>query len=91
MYDALLVEQMSARGVKERLETENKSQQEELTRLRITQEELDKKADAEHRADAVAGGGVAAEGAADEAEEEQPDDGGNRCEAGGQSLGNAAE
>ncbi|OAO16208.1 hypothetical protein AV274_2071 [Blastocystis sp. ATCC 50177/Nand II] len=42
-YDALLVEQMSARGVKERLETENKSQKEELTRLRITQEELDKK------------------------------------------------
>lgn len=34
---------MSARGVKERLETENKSQKEELTRLRITQEELDKK------------------------------------------------
>lgn len=34
---------MSARGVKERLETENKAQKEELTRLRITQEELDKK------------------------------------------------
>ena len=34
---------MTDRGVKERLETENKSQKEELTRLRITQEELDKK------------------------------------------------
>lgn len=42
-YDQLLVEQLTDRGVKERLESENKQQKEELTRLRITQEELDKK------------------------------------------------
>ena len=42
-YDQLLVEQLTGRGVKERLESENKQQKEELTRLRITQEELDKK------------------------------------------------
>ena len=38
-----MVEQVAARGVKERLEVETKAQKEELTRLRITQEELDKK------------------------------------------------